>query len=282
MHSTVQTGLYTQNIFGYDYNFYHPPGNANIYNPFPPAPHNYHHKHTTHHQCEEINDDMKTPRQIRKGDFSKTEMSICTNPLCIQNNNNNKNSLNNMISRDSRINTLRRKFKYFWQCTKPCGILTVIFGLLLLSASICGFIFLQVESICEKAQTCLNATIKVCSVSFLVLSIVTIFFGFIIIIYSKRDRHANIIVASTKNLDDLNNLNNTQLKQQQKQLNVSQVNLKVTHKGLSVSSRNLPLMFDSSTMDKVVNANQPLLKSASLTALNTSVLLGNKKLNVNK
>ena len=46
MHSTIQTGLYTPNIFNYEHNFHHPNHNnislSNSCHHFPPPPHGHH------------------------------------------------------------------------------------------------------------------------------------------------------------------------------------------------------------------------------------------------
>ena len=293
MHSTVQTGLYTQNIFGFDYNFYHPPGSSKPHNPYPPPPINYHpHKHSStssshnHHHCE-INeqksecskfnsaDDMRTtPRSNRKIEAGEHD-TACKNPLC--NSVNILNSTNNINNNQTFLTTLRRKYKYFCQCKKPCGMLSVILGFLLLSGSICGLLFLHVDSICEKAFTCYNATLKILSVTFLVISIFIIFFGFIIIIYSKRDRNAQIIITSTKHMDNLG-LSSSKL-----QISASQVNL--APKKHVTSSKNLPQTFNRSSSYLTIATpavNQPLFKSTSLMALNKTKYLSTNGLDIEK
>ena len=291
MHSTVQTGLYTQNIFGYNYNFYHPPGSTKSHNPYPPAPHNYHpHKNlppVCHYHCEidehgQLNNITGSAKKLNEG----LVLDTCKNPLCSSNsninnlNNNNNNNRNNKS--ESRLGTLMRKFKYFWHCTKPCGILAFVFGFLLLLASISGFLFLQVELLCEKAQTCYNATLKVLSVAFLVISIVICFFGFVIVIYTKRDQQAGVIVASTKHLDYLDSK-----LQERRHISSSQLNL--TNKNLGALANNLsqPLVRSTSyltinkqTVDEL-SVKQPLLKSKSLITLNKSKSASTSKLNEN-
>ena len=138
MHSTVQTGSYTQNIFGFEYNFYYPRGNSKCHNnlvKFPPPPHKYHPKPhlppVNHYHCE-VNEHGKL-NAIDKITGSNRKLNEgndpCHNPLCSSMTNMNNNI--NYDKNNSRLSTLMRKFKHFWQCTKPCGVLTLVFGFLL-------------------------------------------------------------------------------------------------------------------------------------------------------
>jgi hypothetical protein len=293
MHSTVQTGSYTQNIFGFEHNFYHPRGNnaksQSNFAKFPPPPHNYHPKHhlppVNHYHCEVNEHGKLNPIDKLTGSNRKLNEGHdqCKNPLCISITNMNNNIENDKY--DSRLGTLLSKFKYFWQCTKPCGILALVFGFLLLSGSIIGFLYLHVDLLCEKAQTCFNATLRVLSIAFLVISIVIMFFGFVIIIYSKRDPKATVLVASTKQFDNLD-ISLMKPIHHQRQISASQLNLSNNKVNLSVSSRNIPQMFGRSNSYLTITipstdgalANKPLLKST----LNKSKSASTSRLNEKK
>jgi hypothetical protein len=92
--------------------------------------------------------------------------------------------------------------KNFWECTKPCGILTVAIGTILIVSSMIGFLFLFENQLCAKTQTCSNALLKVCSLCCLVIGILSNFFGIVIIIYTKRDDNTQVVILTkSKHID---------------------------------------------------------------------------------
>lgn len=114
------------------------------------------------------------------------------------------------------------KFKAFWRCTKPCGILTLVFGILLLGLSLFGFYFLFDTNLCKLAHVCENGILQISSVSFLVIGIVVVIIGLVIAIYSNKDHTTQVIIATGKHFENLslsdnNNNNNTNLNTNQRQ-----------------------------------------------------------------
>jgi hypothetical protein len=95
-------------------------------------------------------------------------------------------------------------FKRFWSYSKPCGILTLILGFLCLVSSITCFVIVYGTKYCletddETHQSCSSQFARLVGISFLIFSIFFIFFGTVIVIYSTRDKNANIIVTSNTN-----------------------------------------------------------------------------------
>ena len=96
--------------------------------------------------------------------------------------------------------TSMQKFKEFWQCTKPCGVLTFALGITLVLASVAGFLFTFEASVCERVETCYNPLLSISTISALVIGIVVILVGLIIVIYTKKDENASVIVTSSKHM----------------------------------------------------------------------------------
>jgi hypothetical protein len=106
-------------------------------------------------------------------------------------------------SQQSRCEKFMQKFKSFWECSKPCGILTLILGVLSIIASVSCFLIVYGTNYCqdtdieESLQKCSTPIIRLFAIVFLVISIFILFIGTVIVIYSKRDRNATIIVTSS-------------------------------------------------------------------------------------
>ncbi len=100
------------------------------------------------------------------------------------------------------------RFRSFWECTKPCGILTLVFGIVLVSLSILGFILLFDNNLCQSLETCQNGLIQIGSVSNLVIGVVVTLIGIVIIIYSKKDSKTKVIIATGKRFEHLSLVDN--------------------------------------------------------------------------
>jgi uncharacterized membrane-anchored protein YhcB (DUF1043 family) len=107
------------------------------------------------------------------------------------------------IRKQTPLSNIKTEIKNFWSCSIPCGILTLTLGVLLVISSFAGFLLLFEESLCNMALTCSNPMIKLASVTFLVIGVVLAFFGFVIVIYTKKDRDAEIIITTEKRLDKI-------------------------------------------------------------------------------
>jgi hypothetical protein len=110
--------------------------------------------------------------------------------------------------------TIGERMQEFLECSKPCGFLTAVLGCLLLVGSFVCFFLLLEKNLCLIAQTCENQLVKISAVMALVFGIVFAFIGFVIVIYSKKDINAKVIITSAKNISrigknnfDVNNLN---------------------------------------------------------------------------
>lgn len=279
MHSTVQTGLYTPNIFNYEYNNYHPNPSAitNTCHHFPPPPVSLHHPHNhcanhghlqkqkkshEHGGCSSVyasllainTDDshadnktkLKTALSATNLNKTSAYLSLSSNNLNLDNSNkrvpksstfdgqlsksNSAHAINmtglvdkpmihhqsqllnasashlggsQIIRKQTSLSNLKNEIKNFWSCSIPCGIMTLTLGVLLIVSSFVGFLLLFEESLCNMALTCSNPMIKLASVTFLVIGVVLAFFGFVIVIYTKKDRDADIIITTEKRLDKI-------------------------------------------------------------------------------
>jgi len=281
MHSTVQTGLYTPNIFNYEYNNYHPNPSAhtNTCHHFPPPPVSLHHPHNhcanpspghlhkhkkthEHGGCSSVyasllaintDDSHADNKTTLKPALSATNLNKTSAYLSLSSNNLNLDKTNKKVPKSSTfdgqlsksnsahainmtglidkpmvhhhsqllnasashlaesqiirkptsLSNLKTEIKNFWSCSIPCGILTLILSVLLILSSFIGFLLLFEESLCNMALTCSNPLIKLASVSFLVIGVVLAFFGFVIVIYTKKDRDADIIITTEKRLDKI-------------------------------------------------------------------------------
>lgn len=265
MHSTVQTGLFTPNIFNYGYNFHRPNSEvSHTHQEYPPPPPSFqHHHYKKSHQnitglslskthlntikkpdtkpltksSLDINlmglqaNDLKQNRKLTlsasnipylfssHSNLADSAQKDRANSLVSTNKINLKSNLNDMkkLSMSSQINKsisvtsnlridykLQNGFNKFWECTKPCGILTVFVSFFLLLSSMIGFFLLFEKSICEWAQTCFNSLLKICSVICLVIGLVFGFVGFIIVIYTKKDDNTQVLIAKGKHLSKSN------------------------------------------------------------------------------
>lgn len=89
----------------------------------------------------------------------------------------------------------------FWDCTKPCGMLTTALGITLLITSALSALFLLESSLCTALGTCSNALVTLYAFSALVCGIVLVFIGMVIVVYTKKDVH--VIVTTAKNFDKI-------------------------------------------------------------------------------
>lgn len=89
----------------------------------------------------------------------------------------------------------------FWDCTKPCGMLTTALGITLLVTSALAALFLLESSLCTALGTCSNALVTLYAFSALVCGIVLVFIGMVIVVYTKKDVH--VIVTTAKNFDKI-------------------------------------------------------------------------------
>ena len=102
--------------------------------------------------------------------------------------------------------SLAREFKEFWSCSKPCGILAIVFGGCLFLSSIFGFVFFSEifveKNLCSLVHVCSSSLLRVCMVSAFVIGSFLAFIGVIIVIYIKKDSTASVIVLSSKYLEN--------------------------------------------------------------------------------
>ena len=120
-------------------------------------------------------------------------------------NNNNNGYFNYQVSKghETQANSqshMKRRVESFWQCTKPCGVLTLIVGIFLLTASIFGFLLFLEQNLCHLIKTCSNSLVKIATIMALVIGIVLTFLGSVIVVYVKKDGNADIIITSSKNI----------------------------------------------------------------------------------
>ena len=96
------------------------------------------------------------------------------------------------------------QFKEFWQCTKPCVILTLVARILLLSFSVVGNVFSFAPKLCSRFNFCSsNPYLSIASVSSAVIGFVFVLVGLVIIVYSKKDESTQVIITSSKNMDKI-------------------------------------------------------------------------------
>lgn len=113
-------------------------------------------------------------------------------------------NLNNAMPYNNNNNctsNCRSNCSQFCNCTKPCGLLTTILGVLLLTSCIVGFLFLFHGDLCAYAVTCSHPLLKLYTISALVCGIVLVFIGLVIVVYTKKD--VKVIVTSAKNFDKI-------------------------------------------------------------------------------
>jgi hypothetical protein len=154
--------------------------------------------------------------------------------------------------------SLFKKFKQFWQCTRPCGILTIFLGICLIISSVFGFLVLFHDDLCTKFHTCYNGMLKVGTVSALVIGIFVTFIGFIIAIYTKKDEQAKIIIASGRNLDAID------YGQIQKLINNNTVQNGVNSSNKPQQPNQTNLLQNSNNNINNINPKQPKLVSSNV------------------
>lgn len=226
MHSTVQTGLFTPNIYNCDHNMYSPNGHSRSSNQqhhLPPHHHhlNYQRGHakdasvhssllginvlhgshseglnknnlTASNNTFSSNKNLSSESNLKRKESSISSTSI--NKLYVKNDENVRLSMENLSGK-----------KNFWNYTKPCGFLTLCMSFVLLMFSLVCFVLVFSKYVCRIANTCSNAVVILGAVSFLVIGIVMIFFGMVIVIYSKKDSQAKVIVTRASQLDRMAN-----------------------------------------------------------------------------
>jgi hypothetical protein len=137
---------------------------------------------------------------------------ISSNKINITNLNESKqlsmsSQINKSISVTSNLRIdykLQNGFNKFWECTKPCGVLTVFISFIFILSSMIGFFFLFEQTLCGWAHTCFNSLLKISSVIFLILGLVFGFIGFVIVIYTKKDDNTQVLIAKGKHLSKSN------------------------------------------------------------------------------
>ncbi|CAF0933592.1 unnamed protein product [Brachionus calyciflorus] len=234
MHSTVQTGLFTPNIYNCEHNlFHHPSPNHSRNGQYHLPPHHHHFNHQRHHRDVSVHSSLLGINLINdgdglnKGDSRKgsklnlsasnlthsssknlevnsemqrkesTVSSSSTNKLSVRNLNQSKISINKSL-----------KSKNFWDCSKPCGVLTLVVAFCLLIVSCLSFAIVLVKNICNYLNLCSNALVTLSAISCLVIGLVLIFIGLVIIIYTKKDFNAKVIRTTARNFDRMVIANN--------------------------------------------------------------------------
>jgi hypothetical protein len=96
--------------------------------------------------------------------------------------------------------TVGEKVQEFLECSVPCGFVTAVLGCILLIASCVCFLLFYESNLCSMAHTCENQLVKISAVMALVFGIVFAFIGFVIVVYSKKDMSADVIITSAKNI----------------------------------------------------------------------------------
>jgi hypothetical protein len=96
--------------------------------------------------------------------------------------------------------TLGDRVQIFLECSKPCGYLTAVVGCMLLVTSVASFVLVYEKSLCQVTDMCDNQLMKISAVMALVFGIVFAFIGFVIVVYSKKDINAKVIITSAKQI----------------------------------------------------------------------------------
>ena len=230
MHSTVQTGLFTPNIYNCEHNM-HNLHSHNRNNQYHVPPHHHHlNNQRTHAKDASLHSSLlginvlhsSHAEGLNKHDNSRNNLSASNitfssnknlsydlnpkqnesslssssiNKLSVRN----SNEDNNRLSHHSVENIVEKE--NFWNYTKPCGFLTLVAGFMLLVSSLVCFVLVSSKYVCRLAFTCSNAMVILGAVSCLVIGIVMIFFGVVIVIYSKKDSQAKVIFARASEFD---------------------------------------------------------------------------------
>ena len=269
MHSTVQSGFFSQYNPDYSHSssHYHPPFHS--YHQSPQTLHHIHHSnqshnhetaksHTNHHGASSVNVSLlaiNVSSENIRNDLNqsitninkiKDELSASTSNIVKK-----RNSLGSTESTPPQVNTSfnylvtkgaheaqnnsknqqdlynkgsKNSIESFWQCTKPCGILTIFIGVLLLICSVFGFILFLEQNICSSFKTCSSPLVKILTITSLVIGIVLTFLGSVIVIYVKKDKYADIIITSSKHIS----IDQSEIKKKQeiKNTNLSAVAIK--------------------------------------------------------
>ena len=90
----------------------------------------------------------------------------------------------------------QNKLKQFAECSKPCGVLTLVLGVLLMLLFVAGFVFIFNKRACSYTDTCSDPLLKTISTTNLVVGILFTLLGVVIVIYSKVDQTANVIITT--------------------------------------------------------------------------------------
>jgi hypothetical protein len=145
-------------------------------------------------------------------------------------------SMSNYSFTNNRRNTLTlgEKIRWFFDCSKPCGFLTLVLGIFLLLLSVICFLFLFHDSLCAMAETCDHPLVKMGAVCALVIGVVFVFLGLVIVVYSKKDINAKVIITSARNIGriarkDFNQDSNVEAKLNDISTNDNPVNLNGNH-----------------------------------------------------
>jgi hypothetical protein len=162
-------------------------------------------------------------------------------------------------------------FKSFWACSKPCGILTLVLGILSIIGSIVCFVVIYGTSYCQETDdsvvhTCSEPMFKLIATVFLIFSIIVIFFGTVIVIYTTRDNRDNIIITtSVSNNEYYRNADHAKGIQHSKdeilplhKRNCEHLDNQQSHNHLSLSSNNSISIFSSKHS---LNKNTPFIDS---------------------
>lgn len=344
MHSTVQTGLYTPNIFNCDHNYHHPNSFNTYRHNLPNHQHHHFQIHQPHHHNHQRNNnknssnnklnshgsssanvsmlainliDGSTNDFLKQTDFHKrsklnlSSSNIAKLPPFVFSSNRNLNAQdkitidtyrktsicssssgpaqisvpmntspnisgsliveNNYVSLNDKLQVKtsdstnrfnkKKRLNSFWDCSKPCGLLTTILGVALVLIGLIGLLLLFESNLCNLAQTCSNALLKVCSVCGLVIGIVLIFLGLVIVVYTKKDGNTKVIITSAKNFDKIFNSKN-QNHQDSKNNNY-----------LNVNKRNISLSINQ--LSKLTSSNETKIDNFKGQKLNSSVPLLN-------
>ncbi len=116
-------------------------------------------------------------------------------------NNQETSSPNDLNGNIDANRTALQKLKYFWLYSKPCGILTLVVGIVSILASTTCFIIVYGTTYCHNnPKTCVISIVRLYAIIFLVVGVFILLFGTAIIVYSTRDRNSNIIRYHAKQL----------------------------------------------------------------------------------
>lgn len=230
MHSTVQTGLFTPNIYNCEHNMYSPNGGHNRANQYHLPPHHHHLNYQRSHakdasvhssllginvlhgsHTEGLNKPDSHPSS--KNNLSASNITFSSNRNLSSESNLKRHQSSVSISSvtkmknssEQNVDTGPDEKKNFFDYTKPCGFLTLVLGSVLLVLSLVFFVLVLSKRVCKMADTCANAVVILGAVSFLVIGIVMIFFGLVIVVYSKRDTQTKVIVARASQFDGMAN-----------------------------------------------------------------------------